>query len=102
MALAKIEGLDVTPPRPSSSRSCSSVPPWTIVRRRKSSQTLWPASRSCSSGFLFGFGFGVEVTWSLLRAQQGLGAGGDVLWREAELLEQPVGGGRCAEVVERH
>src|SRR4051794_2559835 len=93
MALAKIDGLDVTPDNESSSRSCSSVPPWTIERRRKSSQTLWPASCNSCSGFMLR---------SLLGLEQGLGAGDDVLRREAELPEEAIGRRRRAEMVERH
>src|SRR5919201_872161 len=52
MALPKMVGLDVTP-LTASSRTRRPNPPLVIkLRRRKSSQMLWPASWSRCSGFI--------------------------------------------------
>src|SRR6266536_6406145 len=51
MALAKIAGLEVTPPRPSSSTIRLSSPPTRMLRRMKSSHTDCPYCCSDASGF---------------------------------------------------
>src|SRR4051812_24834206 len=51
MALAKMAGFDVTPPRPSWSTIRCSSPPLMRVARMKSSQTDWPYCASEASGF---------------------------------------------------
>src|SRR5438445_8665861 len=50
MAFSKMAGLEVTPPRPSSSTRRLSSPPEMRVRRMKSSQTDWPYCLSAATG----------------------------------------------------
>src|SRR6185312_11529476 len=52
MEWAKIEGFDVTPPRPSSRISRARLPSASIARPRSSSQTLWPSLRNSRSGLV--------------------------------------------------
>src|SRR5690242_20072577 len=60
-------GFDVTPDRPSSSISLCNPPPVTNPRRRKSSHTLCPASRSSRTGFMSCLRMSLSVRYPLSR-----------------------------------
>src|SRR5258706_15813315 len=61
MAFSKMAGLDVTPPRPSSSTRRDSSPPAMRLRRMKSSQTDWPCCRRAATGLCTAEERGFEV-----------------------------------------